>query len=620
MTIGRYIGFLFFMACFHLVSGQNDKLIKKADQYFTGKDFLQAIKYYQQALEQHPEDPYINMRVAQSYMLSSAKNKALPFASAAVKNSEKPSAEMFYTLGEANQFNHNYDSAAYYYKKSDAGNINKKVVSKKLIECTFGKKYIANPQDVKITNAGDHINTVNQEYLPYITADMMELFFTSRRPGSTGGKKDVDGRYFEDIYMSKNKGGAWEQAVNIGPPLNTDIHDACIGLSPDGQTMFVYKGSNGGDIYTSRLKGNEWGKPEPLSVNTEFFESTACLSPDERTLFFVRKVMHGSRDIYVCNKTIGGNWSKPRKLEVINTEFDEDCPFMHPDGKTLYFSSKGHSSMGGYDIFKTTRTSSGSWTTPENLGYPINTASDEIYFVLGADGKIGFYSSDKEGGLGQQDIYSIRMPVCAAPKLALLKGRVQDEITGKPLAACLIITDNQSKEVIAKLYSNEQTGEYLVPLPSGKNYGIAIESKGCLFHSENICFSDKDDYVEINKDIPLVRAEKGSKVVLRNIFFDSGKTDLKPESASELMRLAALLKQNAALKIEISGHTDNQGDAAANRKLSELRAEKVTDFLISSGIPKTRLSTKGYGSSMPLEPNNTAEGRQHNRRTEFKVL
>jgi outer membrane protein OmpA-like peptidoglycan-associated protein len=322
----------------------------------------------------------------------------------------------------------------------------------------------------------------------------------------------------------------------------------------------------------------------------------------------------------VCNRTSNNVWSKPRKLESINTEFDEDSPFIHPDGKTLYFSSKGHSSMGGYDIFKCTKTGTG-WSIPENLGYPINTPGDEIYFVLAADGKVGFYSSDKEGGLGKQDIYSIRMPVPEKePELELLTGVVKDAATNQAIEADITITDNTTKEVVSKAKSNAEDGKYLVAIPCGKNYGIAIEKKGHLFHSENVNLPCTQGYKEIKKEIKLVEAKQGAKVVLKNIFFDTGKSDLRLESTSELLRLVKLLTENPTIRIEISGHTDNIGDAKINQTLSETRANSVMNFLISNGIAKTRLVAKGYGSSQPIDTNDSEAGRQNNRRTEFKIL
>jgi outer membrane protein OmpA-like peptidoglycan-associated protein len=599
---------------------QNEKLVKKADKLFEENNFFLALNLYEQALAQKKTDPYINFRIAQCYLATSPKTKALKYAADAVAHSEAPTSEMYFILAQAYHLNHNFDKAIENYKKSDPGNKNKRAISKLINECEYGKSYIKNPVDYKISNAGPIVNTQYQEYLPYITADLSELYFTSRRPGSTGGKKEYDGLYFEDIYVSQNKGGAWDTPKNVGAPVNSELHDACIGLAPSGETMFIYKSSNGGDIYVSEKKGNRWSKPEPLSINTPFFETSACLSPDERTLFFVRaENFKANRDIYYCSRTVGGKWSAPKKVEGINTPYDEDAPFMHPDGKTLYFSSKGHSSMGGYDIFKTEKTASGGWTTPVNLGYPLNTAGDDIYFVLSANGKIGFYSSDKEGGQGRQDLYSVRMPVSEEPELALLKGTVKDE-TGKPLDADITITDNSSREIVAKFSSNSANGKYMIALPSGKNYGITIEKKGKLFYSENVFLSGKEGYKELQNDVQLQSAAPGATVVLKNIFFDSGKSDLRPESAIELQKLVKLLQENPSIKIEISGHTDNTGNADANFALSKTRAQKVAEYLTSAGIPANRLKHNGYGSSQPIADNSTEEGRQKNRRTEFKIL
>lgn len=599
--------------------GQADKLTKKGDAAFEQRSYFDALKLYEQALGENKQDAYLNWRVAQCYLITAPKTKALLYANEAVKNSANPTPEMYGTLAQALQLNHQFDKAIEYYKKSDPSNKNKKYVTKLIGECNNGKYYMSDPKDYKITNAGAQVNTEYPEYLPYITADRFKLFFTSRRPGSTGGKKEYDGLVFEDIYISNNKGGAWDAPYNPGAPLNSEVHDACIGLADDGQMMFVYKSINGGDIYTSELKGTKWTKPEPMPINSEFFETCVTISSDERTLMFVRKVMDGSRDIYTCNRTAGGTWAKPRKVENINTEYDEDAPFLHPDGKTLYFSSKGHSTMGGYDIYKSERTATG-WGAPKNMGYPLNTAADDVYFILSADGKVGFYSSEKEGGYGKTDIYSIRMPVDEKPpELSLLKGVIKDA-TGKPIEADITITDNVSKEIVAKLHSNEATGEYLLALPAGKNYGIAIEKQGHLFYSENVYELSSKGYKEIVKDIKLPTTSKGSKTALRNLFFDSGKAELKPESTTELDRLAKFLTDNPSVKIEIAGHTDNTGDPAANKALSEKRAQNVVGYLTTKGIAKARLLAAGYGSSQPVASNDIPDGRQQNRRTEIKVL
>lgn len=603
------------------VFSQDEKLIKKGDAAFEAKSYSAALTAYEIALKQNKDNPYINFMIAKCYLLTFPKQNALNYAGMAIRKSNPPSNEMYFVYAQALHQNQRWDSAIYYYRKSDPGKTNFKIISKLETECSYGKKYTSNQKDIKITNAGALVNSQGMDYLPAITADLSKLYFTSRRAGSVGGKLESDGLPFEDIYMCSNVGGAWNQAQNIGAPLNTAVHDACIGISDDGQTMFVYRGVTGGDIFQSALKGKKWSVATPLPMNTEFFETSACLSPDERTLFFVRAInAYSNRDIYMCSRTVNGNWSKPTKLPF-NTPFDEDAPFMHPDGKTLYFSSKGHTTMGGYDVFQTTRTSSGTWSTPENLGSPINTAGDDIYFVLSADGKIGYYSSNKEGGYGQQDIYSIRMPVAEkAPELALLKGKIVDDQTGKPTEATITITDNATKEVLAKYHSNSETGEYILALPSGTNYGVAIEKEGHLFYSENVTLNNADGYKEYKQDITLVTTRTSSKIVLKNIFFDSGKSSIQSTSLSELSKLVELLRNNPTIRVEIAGHTDNIGDEALNQKLSEQRAQTVVSYLVQNGIAANRLVAKGYGSAQPIGSNAAEEGRQKNRRTEMKIL
>lgn len=617
----RLLLFITLQALFCLtVFSQDEKLIKKADAAFEAKNYAEALTAYELAFQQNKDNPQVNYMIARCYLITSPKEKALNFAGTAVRKSEAPTNDMYYVYAQALHLNHRWDSAVFYYKKSDPGKSNYKTISKLEAECMSGKQYTSNPKNIKITNAGALVNSQGMDYLPNITADLSKLYFTSRRAGSVGGKLEVDGLPFEDIYMCTNIGGAWNQAINIGSPLNTAVHDACVGIAEDGQTMFLYRGVNGGDIFQSELKGKRWSTASPLPMNTEFFETSACMSPDERSLFFVRATnAYTNRDIYMCSRTVSGNWSKPIKLSI-NTPYDEDAPFMHPDGKTLYFSSKGHTTMGGYDIFKTTRTSSGTWTTPENLGSPINTAGDDVYFVLSADGKIGYYSSNREGGYGQQDIYSIRMPVSEkAPELALLKGKVLDQ-QNKPTEATISITDNETKELIAKYRSNSETGEYIVSLPSGRNYGIAIEKDGHLFYSENVTLSNKEGFKEYKQDISLVAAKTSSKIILKNIFFDSGKSSIQATSYSELLKLVDLLKNNPSIRVEIAGFTDNVGDEALNQKLSEERAKTVVNYLVVKGIPSSRLVAKGYGSAQPVASNNSEEGRQKNRRTEMKIL
>jgi len=344
-----------------------------------------------------------------------------------------------------------------------------------------------------------------------------------------------------------------------------------------------------------------------------------------------------------------GNWGPPINLRDINTPYDEEAVFIHPDGKTLYFSSKGWNTMGGYDIFKTVY-ENGHWSKPENVGYPINTADDDVFFTIAASGIHAYMSSARPGGYGDQDLYMITFitekptisssednliawktePVSetvaektvavSLASLTLLKGRILDDATKQPVEATIILTDNEKGEELATFTSNSATGKYLVSLPSGKNYGIAVKAEGYLFYSENFNIPANAPYQEIEKDIYLKKIDIGASIVLRNIFFDFNKATLRPESKTELDGLIQLMKDNPTLKIEISGHTDNIGSAEYNKKLSEQRAKAVVDYLIAAGISSDRLTYVGYGFEKPIAPNTTEEGRQLNRRTEFKII
>jgi outer membrane protein OmpA-like peptidoglycan-associated protein len=496
------------------------------------------------------------------------------------------------------------------------------------------KKTKADTAKTKISNVGPMINTEFPDYGPVISADAHLMVFTSRYPVTDKelqyGKMGMENIY-QSVYDEKKK--RWNQAVRLGKAINIPgRHNSVISLSNDGQSMIIYRDDElgNGDLYQCALTGTNWGEPIklPEPINSEFHESSASYSPDGQILYFVSNRKTGSlggRDIWMSRKS-GNEWGPAENLgAVVNSELDEDRIFMHPDGKTLYFSSKGHNSAGGFDIFKTVF-EEGHWTKPEALGHGINTIEDDMSFVLAANGVLGYYASEKAGGLGKKDIYEIRIvPIKTnkketSPQLTLLKGVISDEITGAFIEANIDIIDNEKNKVIYTIKSNKATGKYLVSLPSGKNYGIAVRPVGYLFHSENVNIPYSAGYQEITKDIQLKKIEIGKSIVLNNIFYDFDKSTLRPESQNELDRLIALLKENPTIKIELSSHTDDKGTDEYNEKLSQERAQSVVDFLINKGIKPERLVAKGYGEKVPVAANDTDENRQLNRRTEFKIL
>jgi len=478
---------------------------------------------------------------------------------------------------------------------------------------------------VKIESAGAAINSGSAEYHPLISADEAVMYFTSRRANTTGGKKDPEfDIFYEDIYVSRKQNGKWMPAVNLGLPANTEGHDAATGISPDGQKLFIYR--EDGNIYQSQLDGEVWTKPEKLNknINSKYKETAACFSFDGFTMYFIstRKGGIGEKDIYMSKLTEEGDWGPAINLgPTVNSSGNEDAVFMHPDGKTLYFSSEGHNSMGGYDIYSVEYDEQmKAWSAPNNLGEPINTTGNDVFFVLAANGKHAYYSSVRGEGLGKQDIYMITfLDDTPKPKLTLVKGKVTDE-NGSPLEVDIEVADANNNELIAKTKSNKITGEYLLSLPSGRDYSITYADEGYFFHAEHIEISESSRFDELMLGIVLKKAEVGSSIALNNILFDYNKATLKPESMAELNRATGFMNKNKDLIFEISGHTDNKGGWEYNMQLSAERAETVVNYFIEHGIDKSRLVYSGYGYEKPVASNDTDEGRQKNRRVEMLIL
>ncbi len=613
--------------------------LREGDRYYyLGPLFhTTAIEHYLIAYQLNPDNSELNLKIGHCYLNSPQKTKSIPFLEKANELKKHSDPVLDYYLGRAYHLNMDWDKAerkyqAYKMTLGAKAQDKLKDIKKKLEECRYGREQVKDSVKVRIDNVGSAINTTFPEYGPVISADESVLFFTSRRNTTTGGRMDLSlNVYYEDIYVINKEENSWKNAENIGKPVNTEKHDATISLSPDGQMLYIYKDDMGdGNIYMCKLNGQQWSEPKkmPEPINSKYHESSISVSYDGRTAYFVSSRPDGSfgkRDIWICHKGKDNKWGEAQNIgNSINTEYNEEGVFIHPDGKTLYFSSQGHKTMGGYDIFKSVyNADTKSWSEPENLGYPINTPDDDLFFVMSASGRHAYYASAMAGGYGDKDIYMITFPeppTEEGPQLTLLKGIVFDEKTSKPLFANIEITDNEKNEVVAEFESNSNSGKYLVSLPSGKNYGIAVNAQGYLFHSENLNIPLSTGYREVEKNIKLKKIEVGGSIVLNNIFFDYDKAILRSESTAELNRLIQMLNEMPTLRIEISGHTDNKGSSAYNNSLSEKRAKAVVDYLVEHGIKADRLQFKGLGFSNPIASNDTEEGRQLNRRTEFKVL
>jgi outer membrane protein OmpA-like peptidoglycan-associated protein len=503
--------------------------------------------------------------------------------------------------------------------------------NRNIVSCDFGIHAMANPVPFKPVNLGDSVNSPYDDYVNAITADEQRLYFTRKLPRS----KNSEGQYTEfneDFYFSAKTDSVWNRAVNLGPPVNTEDNEGAMCISPDGKFIFYAAcnrpgGAGSCDLYWSRNTGGLWSEPKNLGtvVNSGTWDSQPSFSSDGRTLYFASKRPggKGSSDIWKTELQPDGSWSVPENLgDSVNTPLEEMAPFIHPDNRTLYFSSRGHTGMGGFDLYYTRKDIDGIWSRPVNMGYPINSYADEITLVVNAHGDLAYISSDKPGGKGGMDIYSFKLYKEAQPVMVTyFKGVVFDKETKQRLEARFELVDLASGKLVSGSSSDPVTGEFLISLPTEKEYGLNVSRPGYLFFSEH--FELRGEHSKRKPfifNVPLQPIRVGETVILKNIFFDTDKFDLRPESMTELAKLLQLLKGNPLVRIEISGHTDNQGTAEHNLVLSRNRALAVYNYLVSNGISKERLTYSGYGMTRPIDTNDTDPGRANNRRTEFKVV
>lgn len=475
------------------------------------------------------------------------------------------------------------------------------------------KQYVFTP-----LNLGDSINSSYLEYFPSFTIDGSKMIFTRRV------KSD------EDFYESDFINNKWSSAKLLAGNINTNLNEGAQTIAQDG-SILIFTGCNypegfgSCDLYISYKTKKGWSEPENLGgfVNTDAWESSPSLSPDKKDLYFASNRFGGlgGKDIWVSHRLPNNKWSRPENLgEAVNTSGDESCPFMHADNETLYFNSNGLKGYGSTDLFFAKKINDSSWLEAENLGYPINTIDDEGSLIVAADGKTAYFASERSDSKGGLDLYSFILREDIRPlKTLWVKGKVYDKKTNAPLPSTVELTDVKTKNVISRLQTDEE-GNYLTTLPVGKQYAFNVNRKNYLLFSENYDLTlTKNDSV-FTKDIPLTPIEAGAMIVLKNIFFDTKKFNLKPESAAELDKVVQLLKDNPKLKIQISGHTDNVGKPKDNLLLSTNRAKSVLGYLLQKGIAPARLTSKGFGSTKPVADNKTEIGKAQNRRTEMTVV
>ncbi len=568
--------------------------------YHKAERFEDAVRVYSRAIEIDP-DFYPNKH----YFLADAKVKSGMYEKA------KSRAEIFLT----------YD------------NLSENMLSdaKRVIKtCDFAIESMASPVPFEPVNIGNTVNTRFAEYSPSLTADEKTIYFTRKQrrdPGSMYGASE-----YEDIYFSIKVDGEWQEAENLGAPVNTPRNEGFLSISADGQHLFFTacnrpEGVGSCDIYYSRRKGQSWETPENmgLPVNSRQWDSQPSATADGKTLYFAsaRSGGFGTTDIWKTQFQEDSTWSRPVNLgPVINTSGREMSPFIHPDNRTLFFASDGHLGMGGFDMYYSRRDENGEWTEPVNLGYPINTHMDEFSLFIGASGREAYFASDADQESGQTDIYYFELYEEARPDpLTYMKGKVIDKDTRRPLKANFELIDLKEDVVLISSESDPVDGTFLVAIPVGINLGLNVSANGYLFYSENFIVDKRYTGLEpYHMDITLNPIQAGETAVLRNIFFEYDEYDLKPESRAELNRLINLLDENPAVRIEIGGHTDNVGSYEYNMELSLNRAKSVFEYLVENGIDPGRLEYEGYADKKPIDTNETEEGRANNRRTEFKIL
>lgn len=531
--------------------------------------------------------------------------------------------------------------ATAFLKFEKAGSLKTRARAKRLAQnAPILENALKNPQPFDPKPLSNSINTKADEYLPTLTADGQTMIFCRRSPD-------------ENFYLSTRPDSVWQISMPL-MDINSAENEGAQSLSPDGNRLFFTvcnrktDGLGSCDLYFSERKTDGWSRPANLgpTVNGKSWDSQPCISADGQTLFFAsdRTDGWGSLDIWLTQKEVDGRWGKPENLGgPVNSIGNDQAPFLHPDGQTLYFMSDGHPGMGvgdeaTYDIFLSRKQADGTWGVPQNLGYPINSPGNEGAFFVALDGKTAFFAAkNRPGGQGGDDIYQFELPENARPQpMTFVKARVLDDETRQPLVAK---TDfiNLSDGKIWQSGQTDSKGIFLVSLPVGKNLGLDVSKKGWLFHSENFNLSDStggktpfllEIFLQKLPESVAVASQPGAEkspapgkpIILKNIFFETGSAILKTESTAELNRLRELLAENPSLKIRINGHTDDVGGEAENLLLSENRARAVFDFLLKNGIETGRLSFKGFGESQPVDSNLTAEGRAKNRRTEFEAL
>lgn len=631
-------------------------LLKKG-QESARTNTAQAIEYALKSIDRDPNFWEAHLFVGEMYEYQRKNSEAIKHYRDAIRinPTHSPSSVTYFYLGSLEYATNDFENA----KKTLNIYVQNRSADPKLVKaayetmeaCDKAIEALKNAETFEPVNLGPGVNTADPEYFPTITVDGKTLLFTrlikdENVPGPI--KKQ------EDFYVSNlTEYNAWGTAVAMPKNINTIRNEGAPTISADGRSLIFVACSMGDikdygenregmgscDMFITKLLGNKWTNPQnlPGKINTGSWESQPSLSADGKTMYFIRRVsargMENDADVFVSTLQEDGTWGIATRLpNTINTPYPEESVLIHPDGKTLYFASRGHKGFGGLDLFVSRMDANGNWGPAENLGYPINTSADENSLLVSADGKIAFFASDRPGGFGDLDIYYFIMPERIRPvKTLYFDGLVYDVTTKKPVPGKFSLIDLKTGKEVIRSEADQITGAFTVSLPVNCEYALNVSYPGYNFYSQNFNMTIPDNQEVFHMDVPLIPiSAPGTPVTLKNVFFDLNKATLRPESTVELNKLRDFLKANPTLKIEIAGHTDTRGDAVENQKLSDARAKSVMDFLITQGIDAKRLSSKGFGESKPVISDEaiakmTSEAakekaHQENRRTEYTVI
>jgi tetratricopeptide (TPR) repeat protein len=681
-------------------SAQTDSVALSEEYYTQGMEVYgfthrkQAAELFVLATKMNPLNAKAQLMAGQSIMLTIRKEQSLEYFRRAWRIDPNIDPDILYFLGQAYHYSDKFDSAILFYDRYNrvlarslsldkSNKINE--VNRKIFECRNAVIYKEHPVDVKISDLSINVNSEYPDYAPTLSEDESLLVFTSRRPGDNLNERvAVDHEYYEEVYVSEKVNGVWQQAKNPGAPLNTGYHNASVALSPDGMEMIIYHDTGGGDLLLStRTNGGSWSAPKPMDgINTEYLESSATITEDDKTIYFTsnRPGGYGGTDIYVCELGRGGRWTNVRNLgPIVNTEMDEEGVFISANGRHLYFSSNGLAGMGDLDIYRSAYDSvKEEWGEPVNLGYPINSPENDVYFVLNASEEFAYMSSVRSDNQGEQDIYMIDMrnwkPVyldrpeyaevfAEAPKkvadpvvppamavIAPVSGdeekaaiepsertasrpvtstvnitwHVADAASGRPLDTEIHMTDKRGKYIdIIKKNPGVYGASLVLFADSTARYMIEIAQGEYLPFRSSLYFHGAgmaDE--EITENVKLRRIPSETHVVnvgyVLNVYFSHD--GVEPLSYEGIRNLLQMMKASPTMRVEIGGHTDAFGPDAYNATLSRRRADNVRNMLVKGGADGARITAVGYGESRPIDSNDTMEGRRLNRRIEFTIL